>query len=93
MQEYIKIKFWKFWNTCKINYWNYYIYTKFKFKIFGDKSLNKRSMKKLINLMSQFGAEFYPKINFFFLLTISFSSNYPIEYLITLVLLLNLKAL
>ena len=30
-------------------------------KIYGDKSLNKRNMKKLINLMSQFGAEFYPK--------------------------------
>ena len=36
-------------------------------KIFGDKSLNKRNMKKLINLMSQFGAEFYPKNKFFFL--------------------------
>ncbi len=46
-------------------------------KIFGDKSLNKRSMKKLINLMSQFGAEFYPKNKFFFPLRIS-SSNYPI---------------
>ncbi len=46
-------------------------------KIFGDKSLNKRSMKKLINLMSQFGAEFYPKNKFFFPLSIS-SSNYPI---------------
>ncbi len=30
-------------------------------KISGDKSLNKRSMKKLINLMSQFGALFFPK--------------------------------
>ncbi len=46
-------------------------------EIFGDKSLNKRSMKKLINLMSQFGAEFYPKNKFFFPLRIS-SSNYPI---------------
>ena len=46
-------------------------------KIYGDKSLNKRSMKKLINLMSQFGAEFYPKNKFFFPLRIS-SSNYPI---------------
>ena len=27
----------------------------------GDKSLNKRSMKKLIDLMSEFGAEFLPK--------------------------------
>ena len=43
-------------------------------EIFGDKSLNKRSMKKLINLMSQFGAEFYPKNKFFFPLRIS-SSN------------------
>ena len=34
-------------------------------------------MKKLIDLMSQFGAEFYPKNKFFFPLTIS-SSNYPI---------------
>ena len=46
-------------------------------KIFGDKSLNKRSMKKLIDLMSKFGAEFYPKNKFFFPLSIS-SSNYPI---------------
>ena len=30
-------------------------------KISGDHSLNKRSMKKLINLMSEFGAEFLPK--------------------------------
>ncbi|MDC3127281.1 3-phosphoshikimate 1-carboxyvinyltransferase [Candidatus Pelagibacter bacterium] len=30
-------------------------------KIKGDKSLNKRSMKKLIMLMSEFGAEFLPK--------------------------------
>ena len=34
-------------------------------KIFGDKSLNKRSMKKLINLMSRFGAEFFPKKKIF----------------------------
>ncbi len=46
-------------------------------KIFGDKSLNKRSMKKLIYLMSQFGAEFFPKKKYFFPLRIS-SSNYPI---------------
>ncbi len=46
-------------------------------KVFGDKSLNKRNMKKLINLMSQFGAEFNPKNKFFFPLRIS-SSNYPI---------------
>ena len=30
-------------------------------KIKGDHSLNKRSMKKLIELMSQFGAFFFPK--------------------------------
>ncbi len=46
-------------------------------KIFGDKSLNKRSMKKLINLMTEFGVEFFPKNKFFFPLRIS-SSNYPI---------------
>ncbi len=34
-------------------------------------------MKKLINLMSQFGAEFHPKNKFFFPLRIT-SSNYPI---------------
>ena len=46
-------------------------------KIFGDKSLNKRNMKKLIFLMNQFGAEFFPKNKFFFPLRIT-SSNYPI---------------
>ena len=30
-------------------------------KIQGDKSLNKRNMSKLIELMGEFGAEFYPK--------------------------------
>ena len=35
-------------------------------KIKGDHSLNKRSMKKLIELMSQFGAEFIPKNKFSF---------------------------
>ena len=30
-------------------------------KVQGDKSLNKRNMKKLIKLMSEFGAEFFPK--------------------------------
>ena len=43
----------------------------------GDKSLNKRSMKKIIILMSQFGAEFSPKNKFFFPLRVS-SSNFPI---------------
>ncbi len=35
-------------------------------KIRGDHSLNKRSMKKLINIMSEFGAEFLPKNKFNF---------------------------
>ena len=46
-------------------------------KVFGDKSLNKRNMKKLITLMSKFGAEFRPKNKFFFPLHIT-SSDYPI---------------
>ena len=46
-------------------------------KITGDRSLNKRSMKKLIVLMNKFGAEFLPKNKFFLPLHIS-SSNYPI---------------
>ena len=43
----------------------------------GDKSLNKRSMKKLIDLLSEFGAEFRPKGKFFFPLRV-LSSNFPI---------------
>ena len=35
-------------------------------KVYGDKSLNKRNMKKLILLMSEFGAEFFPKKKIFF---------------------------
>ena len=37
-----------------------------KVNLKGDSSLNKRSMKKLINLMSKFGASFFPKnkVNF-----------------------------
>ncbi len=37
-----------------------------KIKVLGDKSLNNRSMKQLISLMSKFGAFFFPKnkINF-----------------------------
>merc|ERR1711991_298060 len=46
-------------------------------KLTGDKSLKKRSMQKLITLMTKFGAEFFPKNKFFFPLSIS-SSNYPI---------------
>ena len=39
-------------------------------KIQGDSSLNKRSMKKLIELMSEFGAEFIPKNKYNFPLKI-----------------------
>ena len=46
-------------------------------KITGDESLNKRSMKKLIDLMTQFGAFFFPKGKFNFPLKI-ISSNMPI---------------
>ena len=46
-------------------------------RLTGDKSLKKRSMQKLIILMNQFGAEFFPKNKFFFPLRIQ-SSNYPI---------------
>ena len=46
-------------------------------KISGDKSLNKRNMKGLINLTTKFGAEFFPKNKFFFPLHIS-STNFPI---------------
>ena len=48
-----------------------------RIKVSGDKSLNSRSMEKLIKLLSQFGAEFYPKKKKFFPLTF-YSSNYPI---------------
>ncbi len=43
----------------------------------GDKSLNKRSMKKLILLMSEFGAEFLPKKKFHFPLKL-ISTEMPI---------------
>ena len=46
-------------------------------KIQGDKSLNKRSMKKLIELMSEFGAEFLPKNKFNFPLKI-ISTEMPV---------------
>jgi 3-phosphoshikimate 1-carboxyvinyltransferase len=46
-------------------------------KIKGDHSLNKRSMKKLINLMSKFGALFEPKNKFNFPLKL-ISSEMPI---------------
>ncbi len=46
-------------------------------KIKGDNSLNKRNMKKLIDLMSKFGASFYPKNKFNFPLKL-ISSNFPV---------------
>jgi 3-phosphoshikimate 1-carboxyvinyltransferase len=46
-------------------------------KITGDKSLNKRNMSKLIDLMSEFGANFYPKNKKKFPLTL-ISSEMPI---------------
>tara|TARA_A100001388_G_scaffold277201_1_gene267337 strand:- start:1758 stop:3104 length:1347 start_codon:yes stop_codon:yes gene_type:complete len=46
-------------------------------KILGDVSLNKRNMRKLIDLMSNFGATFYPKNKFTFPLKL-FSSDIPI---------------
>ncbi len=46
-------------------------------KIEGDKSLNKRSMKKLIELMSEFGAEFKPKKKYNFPLKI-ISTEMPV---------------
>ena len=45
--------------------------------LIGDKSLNKRSMKKLIDTMSEFGAYFKPKNKFNFPLKI-ISTNLPI---------------
>jgi len=46
-------------------------------KVHGDHSLNKRSMKKLVNLMSEFGASFVPKEKIKFPLKL-ISSNYPV---------------
>ena len=46
-------------------------------KVKGDHSLNKRDMKKLIDLMSEFGAYFLPKNKFRFPLKI-ISSNLPV---------------
>lgn len=48
-----------------------------KVKIKGDKSLNKRSMKKLILLMSEFGATFLPRNKFNFPLKL-ISTQMPI---------------
>ncbi len=46
-------------------------------KIKGDHSLNKRSMKKLVILMSEFGAYFFPKNKYHFPLKL-ISSQFPI---------------
>ena len=46
-------------------------------KVKGDKSLNKRSMKKVIELMSRFGATFIPKKKFKFPFKI-ISSTHPV---------------
>ena len=46
-------------------------------KVQGDHSLNKRNMKKLIELMSEFGAEFLPKNKFNFPLKI-ISTEMPV---------------
>tara|TARA_B100000965_G_scaffold393534_1_gene404566 strand:- start:4362 stop:5705 length:1344 start_codon:yes stop_codon:yes gene_type:complete len=46
-------------------------------KVQGDKSLNKRNMKKLIELMSEFGAQFLPKNKYNFPLKL-ISSEMPV---------------
>ena len=52
-------------------------------KVQGDHSLNKRSMKKLIDIMSEFGAEFLPKNKF----------NFPLKLVSTeMPLCINYKA-
>ena len=51
--------------------------TNIKANLVGDHSLNKRSMKKLINLMEKFGASFSPKNKFYFPLKLT-SSEFPI---------------
>ncbi len=48
-----------------------------KVKIKGDRSLNKRSMKALIELMSEFGATFLPKNKYHFPLTLV-STDMPV---------------
>ena len=55
-------------------------------KVFGDKSLNKRNMKKLILLMSEFGVSFQKKIFFSFKNCIY---KFPIGISYILELLLN----
>ena len=46
---------------------------KIRVKIKGDNSLNKRNMKKLIDLMSEFGAFFFPKNKY----------NFPLDFIST----------
>ena len=46
-------------------------------KLVGDRSLSKRSMKKIIKVMEEFGAEYFPKNRFNFPLTMV-SSELPI---------------
>ena len=46
-------------------------------KVHGDKSLNKRNMKKLVELMSEFGAQFLPKNKYNFPLKL-ISSEMPV---------------
>jgi 3-phosphoshikimate 1-carboxyvinyltransferase len=46
-------------------------------KLTGDKSLSKRSMKKIIKVMEEFGAEYFPKNKFHFPLTLV-SSDLPV---------------
>ena len=46
-------------------------------KVLGDHSLNKRNMKKLLDLMSKFGAQFLPRNKYFFPLKM-ISSKMPI---------------
>ena len=46
-------------------------------KLTGDKSLSKRSMKKIIKVMEEFGAEYFPKNKFHFPLTLV-SSELPV---------------
>ena len=53
------------------------LYFKISVKLKGDHSLNKRNMKKLIDLMSSFGAYFLPKKKFCFPLKMV-SSEMPI---------------
>ena len=50
---------------------------KIETNIYGDKSLSKRNMESLINLMEKFGAYFLPKNKFYFPLKL-ISSSFPV---------------